>query len=115
MIGVMNTLTDLGLFLVLTGFLAWPPTLSNVVSFSVGTCQSYIMNSWFTFSMPNQQGHLRSFPLFGIINGVSLIFSTVIVYLGSQIMPAAAAKVGAILLLFFAGFFAHKYVTFSLK
>ena len=48
-VGVLNTIIDLGLFALLTRLLELDPLIANLVSFSTGAANSFLLNKYWTF------------------------------------------------------------------
>ncbi len=48
-VGVLNTAIDLGLFALLTRLIGLDPLIANVLSFSAGATNSFLLNKYWTF------------------------------------------------------------------
>ncbi|MET3211428.1 UNVERIFIED_CONTAM: putative flippase GtrA [Paenibacillus sp. PvR008] len=71
MVGLVNTGVDYIIFMLL----AWagvPVVLSQIISYSCGTANSYILNSKWTFNKPAPDTHKRQLPKFIVINLIVL-------------------------------------------
>lgn len=48
-VGVLNTAIDLGLFALLTRLIGLDPLIANVLSFTTGAANSFLLNKYWTF------------------------------------------------------------------
>lgn len=48
-VGVLNTVIDLGLFALLTRLVGLDPLIANVLSFTTGATNSFLLNKYWTF------------------------------------------------------------------
>ena len=105
-VGVANTLIDMGIYAVLAQVLGWNPYLSQVVSYSCGMLNSYVFNRSWTFR--SRSGFFSpALVRFVLLNLAMLGVSTLLLYLfldgmGLQKMLAKAAATGITLCLNFA-------------
>ncbi len=83
LIGVMNTLIDLGIYTLLTAVIGVPLIPANIVSYTCGVLNSYFWNSRWTFKQ-TQKRTVLTFVLFIIVNLVSLGVSTLVLSLCNQ-------------------------------
>ena len=78
-VGVFNTLLDIGIFTALTA-LGLIPYIAQVFSYSCGVLNSYIWNRKWSFKAKNKWSR-QEFLKFVVVNLVSLGVATVILYL----------------------------------
>ena len=65
LVGVVNTAVDVGLFWVLQAVLGVPYLIANVISYSAGTLNSFVLNKVWTFAETRHGGVVRQqLPLF---------------------------------------------------
>lgn len=94
MVGVVNTVIDITLFSFLVFVPQWNVLPANILSYSAGAFNSFMMNKFWTFN--DRTSLVRSLqPLirFILINLSGLLISSVIVVLLAKYMPEIAAKV----------------------
>jgi len=70
-VGVANTLVDMGSFSVFVRLMGLPWALAQVMSYSLGVLNSYFMNRKFTFGMDHGFG-AKEFSKFIVVNLISL-------------------------------------------
>lgn len=102
-VGVLATLTDIGLF----NLLAFPadvaPTVAKTVSTVVAVLLSYTLNRFWTFRHRGGRGYGRELTLYGVINGLSLLASVGSLRLAARfdlegVLVLNAAAFGAVIL-----------------
>lgn len=113
-VGVINTGTDVSLFLFLTARLSAAAAPSNIISFTTATCVSFLLNRRFTFRHPTY-ALIPAVQLFRFvaINLISLIGSTVAIWLLSAIMVPIAAKLVTVPFVTAWGFLAVRLMVFQ--
>jgi putative flippase GtrA len=113
LIGVINTVVDLGVFLVAYGVLELPLVLANVVSWGVAMSFSYVMNSSITFAAESG-GKLRwkDYAKFAVSGIAGVIANTAALVVASYFMAVLAAKLIAILVSFVVNFSLTHFVVF---
>lgn len=80
LVGILNTLLDFGVFLLLARVVGIPVALANTVSYSVGLANSFVCNKLWTFgSVPQRLPVGRQFIFFAALNLAGLALSTLIV------------------------------------
>jgi putative flippase GtrA len=114
-VGLVNTGVDFLAFLLLTRWAGIEPLAANVVSFSLGAINSYVLNRLVTFtdsatplSAPGAMGRFAAVTLFGLLvssvtlaGGLALSFGEI------------AAKAGAIVATFFTGYLLTRRLVFA--
>ncbi|MEN3185782.1 MAG: GtrA family protein [Atribacterota bacterium] len=79
LVGIANTLIDFGIFVLLHGYLQVFYALAQVVSYSCGMVNSYLINKFWTFQ--NRKGiQLNEVVKFGVVNLLSLGVSLTLLY-----------------------------------
>ena len=87
-VGTINTGIDYAAFWALISFTPLSPILANVVSFSLGAANSFLMNSKITFGGPHTDHFsYKSAQRFVFVVFVCLALSTAIVAVGVQFIP----------------------------
>jgi putative flippase GtrA len=112
-VGGINTVTDLAIFILLTGSLKIAPAPANLVSYTTALCLSFVLNRNFTFRaaryslMPAAQ-----FYRFVAVNLISLVGSTAAVWSLSTLIVPIAAKLATTPLVTAWGFVAVRLIVF---
>lgn len=98
-VGIANTAIDLFLFLFLTQIIHWHVLPANILSYSTGIINSFIINKIWTFKdrRPFSKS-LTPFMRFILINLSSLILSTFFVWLLSQFFSVVISKAFSIVI-----------------
>lgn len=100
-VGVVNTTIDITLFACLVHLLHWSVLPANMVSYSTGILNSFVMNKIWTFQ--DQKPFSRSlqpFALFVVINISSLLLSSAVVWLLAHYLSEMVAKFGSVGIVF---------------
>lgn len=114
MVGVINTAIDLILFSLLVQSARLPAAPANILSYSAGILNSFLMNRAWTFNDRSRgKAFLRSFVVFAGINLLGLAFSTLLVLLFSQFMSPILAKTLSVPLVFIWNFLASRHLAFA--
>ncbi len=74
LVGGLNTAIDVGIFVLLVHYAAWPTIAAQSVSYAGGLCNSFVMNRWFTFRV-RRRPHSGQILIFIIVNVVSYCLS----------------------------------------
>ena len=111
LVGVLNTLVDLGVFrLLLLIFGAdWWKYGAATISYACGVLCSYFCNRSWTFQKRNKKS-FREFALFVLVNLVSLGVSLGLIWLFTQILPFTAKELAAFLPAFLSGLLTRDFV-----
>ncbi len=113
MIGVVNTLIDLGVFLIAYNVLALPLVPANVLAWLVAVSFSYVMNSFITFAAESgRQLRLRDYGTFVASGIAGVVTNTTVLVILSYWIPVLAAKLLAILASFLVNFSLSHFVVF---
>ena len=107
LVGVANTLLDCALFLVLVYLAGLRPAPANIISYSCGVLNSFVLNKHWTFKATRNQGVLhRQLAVFVLVNLVGVGLATVIVWKLADPLGPPLAKAVAV-----GGTFAWNYAT----
>ena len=112
-IGVLNTVLDFVVFWALLGLM--PALLANVISFSVGAANSFVLNSVITFhdrkaeSAPSSRRVLR----FASVTLGCLALSSGIIFILLYVLPALYAKAVSLIATFAAGYLFNDRLVFK--
>jgi putative flippase GtrA len=112
-IGVVNTLIDLGLFLLALKYLTTSLVAANVMAWTVAVSGSYVMNSYITFAA--ESGRLltlKAYIAFVVSQVLGLIAATTTLVLAAVAMPVLYAKLLAIAASFLVNFSISHFVVF---
>jgi putative flippase GtrA len=112
-IGVVNTLIDLGLFLLALKYLTASLVVANVLAWTVAVSGSYVMNSFITFAAESgRQLTLRAYLAFVVSQVLGLVAATTTLVLAALVMPVLYAKLLAIAASFLVNFSISHFVVF---
>ncbi len=113
LIGVFNSLVDLGVFLLGYAIAELPLVVANVIAWAVAVTFSYVMNSSITFAAESG-GKLRwkDYATFAASGIAGVIANTAALVVASYFMPVLAAKLIAILVSFVVNFSLTHFVVF---
>ena len=116
LVGVVNTLIDLGLFLIAYNWLGLALVPANVFAWIVAVSGSYVMNSFITFAAESG-GKLRwrSYGTFVASGIAGVIANTAVLVVASFWIPVLAAKLLAILASFAVNFSLSHFVVFRTR
>ncbi len=113
MVGAVNTVIDLAVFLVAYQGAQAPLVVSNVAAWLVAVSGSYVMNTFITFGP--ESGHRVRWRDYGtfVLSGVAgVIAATTTLVVLSQYIPVLGAKLCAILVSFVVNFTLSHFVVF---
>ena len=112
-IGVVNTLVDLGLFLLALKYLTSSLVVANVLAWTVAVSGSYVMNSFITFAAESgRQLTPRTYATFVASQVLGLAASTGTLVAAATVMPVLFAKLLAIGAAFLVNFSMSHFVVF---
>jgi putative flippase GtrA len=112
-IGVVNTLVDLGLFLLALNYLTSSLVVANVLAWTVAVTGSYVMNSFITFAAESgRQLTLRAYLTVVASQVLGLVASTATLVAAALVMPVLFAKLLAIGAGFLVNFSMSHFVVF---
>ena len=112
-VGVMNFLVDYGVLSLLNGALGMPLVFANIISYSCGIINSFIMNRYWTFKIKLKFFSVH-FLKFIFVNLVSLGVNTLAVYILGDLysLPNIVAKLIATVFSFVVNFSGNKLLVF---
>jgi putative flippase GtrA len=116
LVGVVNTLIDLGIFLTGRNLLGLSLVPSNILAWLVAVSFSYAMNSFITFAAESgRKLSWRAYATFVASGVVGVTASTTTLVLLSYVMPELAAKLIAIAVSFVVNFSLSHFVVFRTR
>jgi putative flippase GtrA len=115
-IGVVNTLVDLAIFLAAYHLLELPLIPANVLAWLLAVSGSYVMNSSITFAVESGgRLHWRAYGAFVASGAAGVITNTATLVVASYWMPVLAAKLLAIATSFAVNFSLSHFVVFKTR
>ncbi len=113
MVGVVNTLIDLSVFLTLYSGLGLALVPANVLAWFVAVSASYVMNSFITFAVESgRQLRWRDYATFLVSGIAGVIGNTTALVVASYFVPVLVAKLMAIVVSFMINFSLSHFVVF---
>jgi putative flippase GtrA len=113
LVGVVNTVIDLAVFIGAYNFLHLPLIPANVLAWFVAVSFSYVMNSTFTFAAESgRKLRWRDYGTFVASGVVGVVANTATLVLASYVVPVWAAKAMAIGVSFLVNFSMSHFVVF---
>ena len=116
LVGVVNTAIDFSVFWTAVRYLDWPLIPSNVLSWMVAVSCSYALNSYITFGP--ESGRVlrwRDYFVFGASGVAGMVASTATLYVLSQVLHLAVAKLISIAVSFAVNFSLSHFVVFRTR
>jgi putative flippase GtrA len=115
-IGVVNTLVDLAVFLAAYTMFELPLIPANVLAWLVAVSGSYVMNCFITFAAESgRQLRWRAYGAFVASGVAGVIANTATLVVASYWMPVLAAKLLAIVASFAVNFSLSHFVVFRTR
>lgn len=113
LVGVVNSLVDLGLFLLALAYLTPSLVVANVLAWTVAVSGSYVMNSFITFAAESgRQLTPKAYLAFVVSQVFGLIAATTTLVLAAIVLPVLYAKLLAIVVSFLVNFSISHFVVF---
>lgn len=113
LVGVVNTIIDLAVFILGYNFLHLPLIPANLLAWFVAVSCSYVMNSTFTFAAESgRKLRWRDYGTFVASGVVGAVANTATLVLASYVVPVWAAKAMAIGVSFLVNFSMSHFVVF---
>jgi putative flippase GtrA len=78
MVGVLNTIVDLGAFYLLSVIPGMPHVAAKAISYVLGICNSFVWNKYWTFSAGKSERGRREFALFFMVNLPPLLVNIIV-------------------------------------
>jgi putative flippase GtrA len=115
-VGVVNTLIDLGVFLTAYNLVGMPLIPANVLAWLIAVSGSYVMNSFITFAAESgRQLRWRAYGAFVASGVAGVIANTTTLVVASYWMPVLGAKLLAIAASFVVNFSLSHFVVFRTR
>lgn len=113
LVGVINTLIDLGVFLLAYNWIGLPLVVCNVFAWSVAVSCSYTMNTFTTFGPESgRKLRLRDYLTFVASGIAGVVAATTTLVVLSLYLPVLTAKLISILVSFVVNFSLSHFVVF---
>jgi len=113
-VGAVNTIIDISIFVFLLRVMEWDPLWSNFVSYVAAVINSYIMNMLWTFRFSSEKNlNASTFLMFVSINSMGLVIGTTVIFIFQPIIPEEISKLIAVFLTLVWNFFGTKYFVVS--
>ncbi|MFN8373863.1 MAG: GtrA family protein [Anaerolineae bacterium] len=121
-VGLLGTLVDFCVLVVLKEALGLPLLLANTLSYAAGISNNFLLNRTWTYGDVQRKTWWTQFGQFFLVSTIGLLLNNTMVALLSEPVGALigqpqigylAAKVVATLLVLFWNFFANRYWTFN--
>ena len=117
-VGLANTAVDIGVFGCLTVLFGWSPVIANVVSYSAGHMNSFLLNRHWTFKSrgtgpASRASGWRQFTRFTAVNLAAMALNTSVVWLLGATIGALPAKFAATVVSFAWGYALSRRWAFS--
>ena len=113
-VGAVNTIIDISIFVFLLRVMEWDPLWSNFVSYVAAVINSYIMNMLWTFRFSSEKNlNASTFLMFVSINSMGLVIGTTVIFIFQPIIPEEISKLIAVFLTWVWNFFGTKYFVVS--
>lgn len=77
-VGLLNTLVDMGAFYVLGLIPEMPHSVAKALSYVLGICNSFVWNKYWTFSAGGSARGKREFAIFFLVNLPPLVVNVVV-------------------------------------
>jgi len=77
-VGILNTLVDMGAFYLLGLIPGMPHTAAKAISYVLGICNSFVWNKYWTFGAGHSERGKREFAVFFLVNMPPLLVNVVV-------------------------------------
>ncbi len=114
LVGAINTLLDLGTFVLFHRAFHLAPLLANTLAFGLAVTNSYFMNRRWTFRQHQHNLSFGHYLRFVAMNTGGLVIGTLAIILLQGVMPVELAKILAAGLTLIFNFTTSKYFVFRL-
>ncbi|NTU69865.1 GtrA family protein, partial [bacterium] len=84
LVGILNTLLDIGILNVLKFLFNFPTLSANIISTSIATVNSYILNKSWTFK-DKEKKWVKQFVVFAILSAIGIAINTTILKFLSEV------------------------------
>lgn len=111
-VGVTNTLVDIGVFATLIATTAVSPTFANVAGYSAGIANSYVLNRNWTFRDARASAWSRELTRFVGVNIAAMGLSTFVVWALAPVFGPVPAKLVSVAVTFAFSYTLSRIVVF---
>jgi putative flippase GtrA len=112
-VGATNTIVDIAIFALLTETKLLPPLYANVISFSGGALNSFVLNTLITFrDRPNGRWAPQRMFRFVLLTCGALAFSQVVLATLLTIFPSLVAKLLSVPIVFVFNYLLSNFFVF---
>lgn len=92
-VGVVATLIDYGLLMVLSQVVGWDPVASSAISFSVSLVFNYLASMRYVFERKEDLSRRREFLIFAVLSLIGLALNALIMWAGTRALGDGALAV----------------------
>lgn len=92
-VGVVATLIDYGLLMVLSQVVGWDPVASSAISFSVSLVFNYLASMRYVFERKEDLSRRREFLIFAVLSLIGLALNALIMWAGTRAFGDGALSV----------------------
>ncbi len=114
-VGVVNTVVDLGLFALLYRTGGLEPLLANGIAFILAVSNSYLLNHYWTFRRPGSSISFSAYVRFVVLNIGGLLLGTLAILMLGKFMPLELAKLIAAGVTFLWNYTSSKLFVFNME
>lgn len=115
LVGVINTVVDLGVFSLLYRAGGLDPLLANGIAFFLAVTNSYLLNHHWTFRQPESSMSFSAYARFVVLNIGGLLISALAILMLRKIIPLELAKLIAAGITFLWNFTFSKLFVFNME
>jgi putative flippase GtrA len=95
-VGGTTFIIDLGLLIILHGFIHINLAVATSASYWLAICYNFILNRWWTFSASENSSLKKHLPPYLLLLGFNYMFTVLFVVFVSRILPYEVAKIIAL-------------------
>ena len=111
-VGATNTLVDVALFTALVSTMSMRPVVANIISYSAGMANSYILNRSWTFRDSREASYKYQWLRFVIINLLILGISSLTIWQAAPVVGPFKAKLASVVITFAFGYLLNRVFVF---
>ncbi len=86
MVGVLATLLDYGILMLLSQIFLIDPVISSGISYSISLVFNYIVSMKYVFTHREEMSSLKEFTVFLVLSLIGLVFNQIIMWIGTGIL-----------------------------
>ena len=110
-VGVVNTALDFVVYACLVSATSIHFALANLIAFLIAATNSYFLNAHITFRSTATERHWHRLASFFVVSSLSVLISTLALFLLAPVLGAIPAKVAAMFVVVPLGYFgSHRFV-----